>query len=201
MSNDHVIEIGSSTGVATAILHSQAAFAIGFDVSMAQIAEARSNHPECRFEFLDLFTEPERLRTMPEIVDCNVAFVDIGGDREVSQVLEAVRLLCEDCSLSLRLIVVKAEELFAAMTDWGFNGIKDGAWQLRCPADFANAPHTSRRRAKQVLPKDAEQGSISAQQLKKKTILVFSGRAPALCNEYRRSTNTHKHWKECFRLR
>lgn len=166
---DHVIEIGSSTGLTTAILHSQAASAVGFDVSIAQIAEARNNNPQCKFEFLDLFSEPDRLKDLPEAAECNVAFVDIGGDREVSQVIEAIRILREHCRLSLRLVVVKSEELFAAMNTWGFDGLRDGTWQLRCPDEFLNTTHASVRREKQLAPKDAV--TVSAKQQKKKKAL------------------------------
>jgi len=105
---DHVLEVGSSTGLCTSLLHAQAASVVGFDVSLAQIEEARRSYPDIRFEFLNIFEEQERLRAMPEASACTACFLDIGGDREASQVVHAVELLRRHCLPRLRLLAVRS---------------------------------------------------------------------------------------------
>jgi SAM-dependent methyltransferase len=128
---DSVLEIGCSTGLTTTILQSQAGSSIGFDISTSQIDEARRNHPDCTFEYLDIFADTDRLSGYPKSCQCNVAFIDINGDREVSQVLQAVSLLREKYVAPLRLIAIKSEELFAAMSTWGFDGCQISSQSLR----------------------------------------------------------------------
>ncbi|CAE7266971.1 tam [Symbiodinium pilosum] len=78
---DHVIEIGSSLGHCTEILHARAADVLGLDVSVAQLVESRSRLPGVAFEFLDIFQEQDRLASFPQALRCNQVFLDIGGDR------------------------------------------------------------------------------------------------------------------------
>jgi len=116
--DDHVVEVGSCHGHCTAVLQSRAASVLAFDVSEDFLAESRRRVPGARFEFLDIFEEHGRLRAMPEAAQCTAAFVDIGGDRQLHQVLLAVGLL-RGCLPRLRLLAVKSESLSAAMAAWG----------------------------------------------------------------------------------
>lgn len=131
LAHDRVVEIGSSTGLCTTILHARATSVVGFDVSVAQLAESRQAFPEVNFQFLDLFEESERLRNMPGVAETSVAFIDINGDREISQVVHAVELLRRHCFLHLRLIAVKSEELHAAALAFGCGPLLDCRSPLR----------------------------------------------------------------------
>ncbi|CAK0876840.1 unnamed protein product [Prorocentrum cordatum] len=112
---DCVVELGSSIGLCTAVLAESAGSVLGLDISLAQLEEARRAFPAVRFEFLDIFEEHARLRGMSEAARCTAAFVDINGDREIAMVLHAVEILRRCCLPQVRLVVVKSEELFAAM--------------------------------------------------------------------------------------
>lgn len=122
--DDHVVEVGSCLGHCTAILHKRAASVLGIDVSQTYLASCRERLPSLRFEFLDIFEEAGRLRGMTEAQRCTVAFVDVGGNRELSQVLRAVDVTVH-AMLRLRLLVVKSQQLhevaaeIAAASAWG----------------------------------------------------------------------------------
>uniref|UniRef100_A0A7S0AB23 Methyltransferase domain-containing protein n=1 Tax=Pyrodinium bahamense TaxID=73915 RepID=A0A7S0AB23_9DINO len=187
---DRVVEIGSSTGLCTTILHAQASSVIGFDLSLAQLDEARQAFPEVRFEFLNIFEEPDRLRDMPEASGCTVAFLDIGGDREISQVVHAIELLRRHCLPSLRLLVVKSEELHAAAVAWASEvWLKaGGARKLKAPDAFMQpwahlrVPTAPRPRGEQLCVQDSPtlpRGAGSALQHKKKRALCGRARAAA----------------------
>ncbi|CAE7456096.1 tam [Symbiodinium natans] len=123
---DHIIEIGSSLGHCTEVLHARAADVLGLDVSVAQLAESRRRVPGAEFEFLDVFEEPDRLAALPAAARCTKVFLDIGGDRQKVQVLNAIGIL-RRCLQRARLIVVKSEELHAAMASWmGCTGNGEG---------------------------------------------------------------------------
>jgi len=176
---DRIVEIGSSLGLCTTILHAQAASCVGFDVSLEHLAEARRRFPDIDFQFLDLLEEPDRLRDLPKAAGCTVAFVDIGGDREISQVVHAVELLRRHCLPHLRLIVVKSEELHAAMRKWECEAHAAGVPQLRSPCNFLET-WRHLRDPREPLPRGQESGNqgkgsgynISALQRKKKRNLV-----------------------------
>lgn len=133
---DVVVEVGSCQGHCTAILHAQAGSVIGFDVSLEFIAESRGRFPNIRFEFLDIFEEADRLRQMPEAAVCGVAFLDVGGDRRLDQVICAIDALRRRCLPRLQLLVVKSETLHAAMVAWGCRAAGDGEPFLQCPSAF-----------------------------------------------------------------
>lgn len=59
--SDAVLEIGSAFGDCTRILALRAAAAVGVDLSEDFVTESRRLHPQCCFEWLDFFDEPERL--------------------------------------------------------------------------------------------------------------------------------------------
>ncbi|CAE7609835.1 unnamed protein product [Symbiodinium sp. KB8] len=88
---DHVIEVGSSLGHCTEILH------------------ARREQ--------DIFEEADRLAALPAAARCKKVFLDIGGDRQKLQVLHAIDIL-RRCMPKVQLIVVKSEELHSAMASW-----------------------------------------------------------------------------------
>lgn len=187
LAQDRVVEIGSSTGLCTAVLHTRAASVVGFDVSVAQLAESRKAFPEVNFQFLDLFEEPERLRDMPEVIGSTVAFIDINGDREISQVIHAIELLRRHCFLQLRMIAVKSEELHAAALVSGCGPLLDASprllrspsaflerWRhLRCP----QPPRTRAQAADPECPGDDKGADNSALQRKKKRAVCSRERA------------------------
>eukprot|EP00401_Gymnodinium_catenatum_P015449 CAMPEP_0117542470 /NCGR_PEP_ID=MMETSP0784-20121206/44561_1 /TAXON_ID=39447 /ORGANISM="" /LENGTH=479 /DNA_ID=CAMNT_0005339217 /DNA_START=1 /DNA_END=1437 /DNA_ORIENTATION=- len=135
---DTVVEVGSCMGFCTTILHARAGSVIGLDVSDEHLAKARSSFPDITFQFLDVFEEPDRLRDLPEAAGCTVAFLDIGGDRELSQVVLAIELLRRRSLPELRALVVKSEELHAAMVAAGCEGSAGirGARRLLAPGAF-----------------------------------------------------------------
>lgn len=137
---DHVVEVGSSFGLCTTILHARAASCVGLDVSMQHLAESSRRFPEINFHFLDALEEPERLRTMPFAEPCTVCFVDIGGDRQLAHVVRAVELLRRRCLPNLRLMVVKSRELHAAMVAWlaAEKGVSECS--LQSPSAFLVGP-------------------------------------------------------------
>ena len=49
---------------ATYVLASHAGLAIGIDVAGDFVEESRRRHPSCRFEWLDCFEEPDRLKDL-----------------------------------------------------------------------------------------------------------------------------------------
>eukprot|EP00811_Abedinium_folium_P008767 NODE_18102_length_910_cov_4.744572.p1 GENE.NODE_18102_length_910_cov_4.744572~~NODE_18102_length_910_cov_4.744572.p1 ORF type:complete len:198 (+),score=41.85 NODE_18102_length_910_cov_4.744572:244-837(+) len=106
-------------GYCTAVLHARAASVLALDVSEKQLAEGRSRLPNVHFEFLDIFEEAARLREMPESARCTAALLDIGGDRHIAHVMRATALLLDECLPRLRLLLVKSEQLYAAMVAWG----------------------------------------------------------------------------------
>merc|ERR1712232_826150 len=134
--SDRVVEVGSSTGLCTTILHGSAEAVLGLDVSLAQLEESRQAYPKINFQFLNIFEESDRLRALPEAQGSNVAFLDINGDREFTQVLHATELLRRHCFPGLlRLVVVKSEELHAALlaSDTALHG---GVHRLSSPCTF-----------------------------------------------------------------
>ncbi|CAE7776298.1 unnamed protein product [Symbiodinium sp. CCMP2456] len=122
--DDGILEVGSSFGECTSILASHAAVVIGVDNSPKLVEESSRRYPECRFELLDCFKEPARLRLLcAEIQRASSnfkLFVDIGGDRMTSGVCHALVVLeslwCRPGSEIKQpsLVVVKSEGLSEA---------------------------------------------------------------------------------------
>mmetsp|Transcript_59345 Transcript_59345/g.167182 ORF Transcript_59345/g.167182 Transcript_59345/m.167182 type:complete len:350 (-) Transcript_59345:57-1106(-) len=125
---DAVLEVGSCDGSCTHILTCHAGLAVGIDISQSVIDESRRSYPECRFEWLDCFAEPDRmvalireLRARGELK----IFVDIGGNRPIADVcrmLSAVGAAADAArnddgtAAAPALVVVKSIELAAAAT-------------------------------------------------------------------------------------
>lgn len=118
---DAVLEVGSALGDCTRILACHAAACVGVDLSEGFVKEARRLQPQCRFEWLDFFEEPDRLDALWAEL-CGLGrlkvFVDIGGDRaaaDVCRVLAALgRVAAEEPARRPALVVVKSRELAAA---------------------------------------------------------------------------------------
>merc|ERR1739848_333890 len=63
---DAVLEIGSSLGACTHILHHHATKVIGLDVSAVEVKKSSKNYPHCRFEHLDIYEEVPFLKQLCE---------------------------------------------------------------------------------------------------------------------------------------
>eukprot|EP00927_Polykrikos_kofoidii_P068675 TRINITY_DN64005_c0_g1_i1.p1 TRINITY_DN64005_c0_g1~~TRINITY_DN64005_c0_g1_i1.p1 ORF type:complete len:508 (+),score=64.93 TRINITY_DN64005_c0_g1_i1:45-1526(+) len=141
---DHVLEIGSCLGQCTEILHRHSESVVGYDVSQAYLTSCRRRLSNIRFEFLDLFEETSRLAASADAQRCSAAFVDIGGDRRVVQVLQALDILRGNCLPKLRLLVVKSEELHAALSGWPLapHESSGGVSIVEHPCRFLSAQHS-----------------------------------------------------------
>merc|ERR1712048_945135 len=84
---------------------------LGLDRSHLSIEESISNCPNVEFQLIDVFCEPARLKELAS--GCTALFVDIGGNRNLSSVVECVHMARELLNSSLRLFVVKSMALFA----------------------------------------------------------------------------------------
>lgn len=133
--NDAVLEIGSSLGECTHLLHCHAGAVIGVDVVKDLVNESRQRHPQCRFEWLDCFEEPDRLlmviKELHRIGDLKV-FVDIGGDRSsvdvccmlatlqeaINNVMKVSGTECSSSSHLPALVVVKSRAMAASAAAW-----------------------------------------------------------------------------------
>jgi hypothetical protein len=80
---DSVLEVGCSTGGATALLAQVAGAVVGVDNSKQLVHEARARAPHIRFELLDALQSPSALADLASEVAACVVFVDIGGNRQV----------------------------------------------------------------------------------------------------------------------
>jgi len=119
---DFVIEIGSSFGIATDIIHQRARHVVGIDISKQLIEKAQITYPDIPFLCFDVLQDKVRLLSiakdpsstlwkdseLPYLSD--MVFLDIGGNRELETVASILKFLQEE--LSPRLIVVKSTQLF-----------------------------------------------------------------------------------------
>ncbi|KAJ3161990.1 hypothetical protein HDU86_005688 [Geranomyces michiganensis] len=113
---DSVVEIGSSYGVCTEILSQHAKSVFGIEVSPLLVEEARRRQPMLRFELLNVLENPQRAIGLMNGV--NKVFIDIGGNRTLTDVLRILALLKE--GLDPALICVKSEE-FADLAEKNCN--------------------------------------------------------------------------------
>lgn len=116
---DAVLEVGSSLGECTCVLASRAAAVVGIDVAGELVEESRRRHPHCRFEWLDCFEEPGRLRSLCEGLRARgelKLFVDVGGDRTTQDVCRVLAALGAATSSEPppSLIVVKSHAMAVA---------------------------------------------------------------------------------------
>eukprot|EP00927_Polykrikos_kofoidii_P040524 TRINITY_DN34625_c0_g1_i1.p1 TRINITY_DN34625_c0_g1~~TRINITY_DN34625_c0_g1_i1.p1 ORF type:complete len:416 (-),score=58.59 TRINITY_DN34625_c0_g1_i1:144-1391(-) len=114
---DAVLEVGSSLGDCTHILHSHAGVVVGIDISERHIEVSRGRYPHCRFEWLDCFEEPARLQALCADLQARGVlkiFVDVGGDRVAEDVCHVLSTLGGATGTSSALVVVKARSLVAS---------------------------------------------------------------------------------------
>eukprot|EP00928_Gymnodinium_smaydae_P037863 TRINITY_DN26230_c0_g1_i1.p1 TRINITY_DN26230_c0_g1~~TRINITY_DN26230_c0_g1_i1.p1 ORF type:complete len:470 (+),score=94.73 TRINITY_DN26230_c0_g1_i1:88-1497(+) len=100
--HDRAVEIGSSYG------HCTGAFccpALGVDVSMETVEQARQAYPRCRFVCADIFGSDLSFLDL----DATTLFVDIGGNRNYKPVMK-VLAICLPLMPALRLVVIKSIE-------------------------------------------------------------------------------------------
>lgn len=132
---DAVLEVGSSLGECTHILHCRASVAVGIDVAGDLVQESQRRYPECRFEWLDCFEEPQRLADLcRELAACGSLklFVDVGGDRTTADVCRVLECLADSVETPPALIVIKARSLAASASQFGGGQLRDtAAWWLR----------------------------------------------------------------------
>lgn len=107
---DAVVEVGCSTGGCTALLARHAGRVVGVDNSQQLVREARARNPLVRFEHCDALAAPDELKALAE--SCGVAFVDIGGNRQLESLVLLLPWVLRE--LSPRLLVVKSEALAAS---------------------------------------------------------------------------------------
>eukprot|EP01006_Ploeotia_vitrea_P005014 TRINITY_DN116048_c0_g1_i1.p1 TRINITY_DN116048_c0_g1~~TRINITY_DN116048_c0_g1_i1.p1 ORF type:complete len:262 (-),score=19.49 TRINITY_DN116048_c0_g1_i1:82-867(-) len=107
--NDFVIEIGSSFGKATHVLHQQGAKVIGIEKATVVIAAARKKYPHLHFEQLDVLEDSEQFNSLAK--GCTKMFLDIGGTRSMGTIKRILPVLVDSLQPSLRLVVIKNEEL------------------------------------------------------------------------------------------
>jgi hypothetical protein len=129
--DDHVLEIGSSYGRCTEIIHLHTSGkVIGIDISSESVVASRLEYPEIRFERLDALQHASELRQLEReaaaasksaAVDgtrcashrrCKV-FIDIGGDRECGAVVRMLNTVID--ALEPCLVVVKSRNLFGTL--------------------------------------------------------------------------------------
>ncbi|KAK9707725.1 hypothetical protein K7432_010021 [Basidiobolus ranarum] len=109
---DNVLEIGSSYGICTDILSQHCGLVIGLETSPTLIIESRRRFPHCTFEGLDVLHNPGRVQTLISERKINIAFVDIGGNRDAESVVKVIQFLL-GTTPRVESIVVKSEALFA----------------------------------------------------------------------------------------
>ncbi|ORX97786.1 hypothetical protein K493DRAFT_336411 [Basidiobolus meristosporus CBS 931.73] len=109
LQTDNVLEIGSSYGICTDILSQHCGTVVGLETSPTLFVESRKRFPHCIFECLDVLHNPGRVQTLISEHKINVAFVDIGGNRDVESVVKVMKFLLP----RVETIIVKNEALFA----------------------------------------------------------------------------------------
>ncbi|KAJ1625390.1 hypothetical protein T492DRAFT_1039861 [Pavlovales sp. CCMP2436] len=149
-STDVVVEIGSSYGKATAILAKHCARVVGVDTSMELVSASRTAYPQLEFRQFDMITQPELLGEVA--TSCTVAFVDIGGNRELEGLLRVLPVVHR--VLAPRLICIKSRELFRALHlhSAANGGLGPGAsvplaaeWWLGCTSDATRPAKSAKR--------------------------------------------------------
>ncbi|CAG9467021.1 unnamed protein product [Pedinophyceae sp. YPF-701] len=110
---DFAVDIGSSYGRTTVLLHRKCARAIGIEISKDLIEESQKQYPQIDFRRLDAIGDK------PAVADaargCTVAFIDVGGDRALPALTDVIPFV--QSVLKPRLIVVKSRELHRAALD------------------------------------------------------------------------------------
>ena len=107
--DDFVVEIGSSFGRATILMHKRCKRVIGIELSQKLVELARREYPQVEFMRLDAVLDKITLEEVSK--GCTALFIDIGGTRELSAVLDLVKYGVE--TMRPRIIVVKARSLYA----------------------------------------------------------------------------------------
>eukprot|EP00300_Choanocystis_sp_HF-7_P014450 c18693_g1_i1.p1 GENE.c18693_g1_i1~~c18693_g1_i1.p1 ORF type:complete len:171 (-),score=40.47 c18693_g1_i1:170-682(-) len=107
-STDHVVEIGCSAGVATALIYERCSNIIAIDISHSLLHHAATVLPNVNFVNLDVLAEDKRLEELCQ--GCTKMFVDIGGNR----CLESLAILLPKIRsvATPQLIFVKSRQLF-----------------------------------------------------------------------------------------
>lgn len=116
---DAVLEMGSSLGECTKVLQCHAAVAVGVEVQGDLVEQSRARHPQCRFEWLDCYEEPARLRELCRELQAKgllKVFVDIGGTRSAADVCRMLGAL-EEAAGPTPLVVVKCKALAKAAAE------------------------------------------------------------------------------------
>lgn len=125
--NDVVVEIGSSTGMATAILAKAVhdpEQVLGIDTSLSQLEIARERYPHITFARMDVVHEPVLAEQTVAALMARAGskgdgaahlkvFLDIGGNREFETIVRVIKWV--QTSLNPTLVVVKSETLFATV--------------------------------------------------------------------------------------
>ncbi|XRB00353.1 CCHC-type domain-containing protein [Pycnococcus provasolii] len=115
--DDRILEIGSSWGVATNIIHQQGAWVLGVDSSAEGIEASRKKYPDCQFELLDCLQDMHRLKALADKHSCNKVCVDVGGDRSLDVL--AMLLPFVEQEMKPDVCVVKCEEMHAHAVEHG----------------------------------------------------------------------------------
>eukprot|EP00899_Mesostigma_viride_P013985 jgi/Mesvir1/22588/Mv05009-RA.1 len=105
-----VLDLGSSYGVSTHILSQHCGRVIGVDLARDLVESARRQYPHIPFECLDILQNPARITELAR--GCDSVFIDIGGDRQLAQVVPTVEFVKRH--LAPATIVVKSRELLKA---------------------------------------------------------------------------------------
>lgn len=134
---DAVLEVGSALGDCTRILTAHATAVVGIDVSGDFVEESRRRHPQCRFEWMDLFEEPTRLRSICDELAMQGTlkiFVDVGGDRITADVCRVLAALGEATAPALVVVKCRALAASAAATCGADGVVSDVAEWWQCVA-------------------------------------------------------------------
>ncbi|OZJ04908.1 hypothetical protein BZG36_02507 [Bifiguratus adelaidae] len=106
---DSVLELGSSYGLCTTILHEHSnGQVIGIDNSSLLVKECQAKYPHMQFECVDVMQHGERVDAL--LQGRTIVFVDIGGDRCLEDVVAVLSFIMEKMK-EVQLIVVKSESL------------------------------------------------------------------------------------------
>lgn len=110
--DDMVVEIGASYGRSTVILAKACRRVIGIDTSLEAVSAARKQYPQLEFLQFDVIEQTHLLAELVAQEKCTVAFVDIGGNRELEALLRLLPIVHR--VLQPRLVCIKSRELYRA---------------------------------------------------------------------------------------
>ena len=114
-STDFVVEIGSSFGESSVILHKYARKLTGFDISSECVDACKTMLPDVEFFCADCYQDSTFI--IEQSSGCNVVFIDIGGNRCIRDQLEVLQWV--QVNLQPELIVQKSRKLFEVASAYG----------------------------------------------------------------------------------